>query len=857
MDLKINSSMKPTSQKQLGSKVLRLLCNLKVLFTAFFFIFPIGAFAQGFTTVDFHQAENKKATLDYNINWVNGILNSTHTDYWEGIGVPQRIVLTGILPNAANTNHNKHSLRFQVLAEKDNKHAYDFPISWDQAYKTAQDIGNGAINELQHLFDEQCGDAFSAAGKAACNTLSNVTGAKIANPTFPDLIGNPGKPTLGAPNVNANITCFEAYTRFGESTPRYGDRTLEIRGNQAISNPTITFTGYQGSGKDLAEYLLTWESTSDIIMIRFATRLAPGNGRCGYGSGQGAGSISGGPYHVMLQRLDDVDNKPGVSLGSQDNQIMSNAIQIPPPQCGLSNGSAGCADAANASFTVNYTSADAANAVVKFYFTANTAGAKFQGTSVSAVGSCTTNTVSVTADGAGSASIVVVPTGTNFTQGSFRVGACVTGAGGSTTCEQPSATTIDAASVVAKVDGNVTTLLSPATLNVLQANPSAALTSLATLSGNQDNTLFTFSWAVASGVTGNNATTSNLSAINTADVTFTPTSAGGGGYVTGIYAFEVTATSNATGCIAKARVYIDAGGTATCPGVSGPSPVCEGTTGSTYTAGAASPGTYLTYVWSISGTATIDGAASDGTKSGVDHVSVTAGTTDYTVILSIKADNGQVFTFTNCQKAVTVKPKPTVQTTYNPPACNSKVFTVDVLGAKKDLIYSISQPDNSINFSAQTVTASADNQAITFTGLTAGDGFKVTVSNGLAGCTGTSSCDNNTPICPAPATNLVTQTSRIAQTYNIVLESGTKVNAVPNPYTDKVSFHLISGVTGYGSLELYNVLGQKVATVFQGYVQAGKEINQEYLVSKFNRSTLIYSFKVGEQKVTGKLISSK
>jgi hypothetical protein len=209
MDLKINSSMKPTSQKQLGSKVLRLLCNLKVLFTAFFFIFSIGAFAQGFTTVDFHQAENKKATLDYNINWVNGILNSTHTDYWEGIGVPQRIVLTGILPNAANTNHNKHSLRFQVLAEKDNKHAYDFPISWDQAYKTAQDIGNGAINELQHLFDEQCGDAFSAAGKAACNTLSNVTGAKIANPTFPDLIGNPGKPTLGAPNVNANIMCFE------------------------------------------------------------------------------------------------------------------------------------------------------------------------------------------------------------------------------------------------------------------------------------------------------------------------------------------------------------------------------------------------------------------------------------------------------------------------------------------------------------------------------------------------------------------------------------------------------------------------------------------------------------------------
>jgi hypothetical protein len=470
MDLKINFSKKLQQNKNPWHSS-GWICSLKVLFTVFLFIFSFNCFAQGFTTVDFHQAENKKATNDYSINWVNGILNSTHTDYFEGIGVPQRIVLTGILPNAVNSNVNKHSLRFQVLAEKSDKHAYDFPISWDQAFKTAQDIGNGTVNELQHLVDQQCGDAFSAVGKAACSTLDAVSGSNVATPSFPDLIGNPGKPALGIPNVNDNITCFENYVKPNTGGGvRYGDRTLEIRGNQAISSASITFVGYQGSGKDLAEYLLTWVSSSDKVMIRFATRLAPGSGTCGYGSGQGAGSISGGPYHVMLVRLDDVDNKPGVSLGSQDNQIMSNAVQIPPPTCGLSNGSAGCVNSTSP-FTVNYTSTDAAGATVKFYFTANTAGAKLPNGSTS-LGSCSSNNYSVVADANGSATISIAPAAlTGFTAGSFKVGACVSTGSGSTTCEQPSATTFDVASVVAKVDGNVTTLANPYFFSQLEHYP--------------------------------------------------------------------------------------------------------------------------------------------------------------------------------------------------------------------------------------------------------------------------------------------------------------------------------------------------------------------------------------------------
>ena len=77
---------------------------------------------------------------------------------------------------------------------------------------------------------------------------------------------------------------------------------------------------------------------------------------------------------------------------------------------------------------------------------------------------------------------------------------------------------------------------------------------------------------------------------------------------------------------------------------------------------------------------------------------------------------------------------------------------------------------------------------------------------------------------------------------------------MPNPFTDRIRFNLVSGVSGMGSLELFNVMGQKVGVVYQGYIQAGRPFNQEYNVPETNRNALIYVFKVGDQQVTGKLI---
>ncbi|MFC0776440.1 hypothetical protein, partial [Terrimonas alba] len=249
---------------------------------------------------------------------------------------------------------------------------------------------------------------------------------------------------------------------------------------------------------------------------------------------------------------------------------------------------------------------------------------------------------------------------------------------------------------------------------------------------------------------------------------------------------------------------------------------------------------------------------------------------DFTVILKIRAANGTVYDFANCHYPVDVIDIPTIATVYNPPGCNDKTFTVDVTSPTLGYTYSIDQPGNDEDFSSQDQTPTAQNPDVHFTGLIAGDGFIVTVTTDQAGCTATSECEGstNTNSCtanetltrtPTNSTNVagitektvINPSTKTLKTHKIVLESPTKVNAVPNPYTDKIRFDLVSGVSGYGSLELYNVLGQKIGVVYQGYIQAGRPLYREYSVSKGSSSTMIYVFKVGDQKVTGRLIGIK
>ena len=133
---------------------------------------------------------------------------------------------------------------------------------------------------------------------------------------------------------------------------------------------------------------------------------------------------------------------------------------------------------------------------------------------------------------------------------------------------------------------------------------------------------------------------------------------------------------------------------------------------------------------------------------------------------------------------------------------------------------------------------------------------------GTNGCDATSACSTARSACPQEGTKAVTNTGEqvIAQPVNTTdinarIGSATKVLASPNPFTNKLRFTLESAVSGQGSLELYNTMGQKIATVYQGYIEAGKQLIREYNVPVNRRTTLVYVFRVGNQKTTGKLLN--
>jgi hypothetical protein len=119
--------------------------------------------------------------------------------------------------------------------------------------------------------------------------------------------------------------------------------------------------------------------------------------------------------------------------------------------------------------------------------------------------------------------------------------------------------------------------------------------------------------------------------------------------------------------------------------------------------------------------------------------------------------------------------------------------------------------------------------------------------------TAESFCDlppSTTP-CPVLITRIGSQV-----TPQVVAETGLNVSAYPNPFRDRVNFLINSDVTGQATLEVYNMLGQRIQTVYKGHVMANRAQIVEYRVSSKNlNGGLIYILKQGGKQVTGKLLN--
>jgi hypothetical protein len=124
--------------------------------------------------------------------------------------------------------------------------------------------------------------------------------------------------------------------------------------------------------------------------------------------------------------------------------------------------------------------------------------------------------------------------------------------------------------------------------------------------------------------------------------------------------------------------------------------------------------------------------------------------------------------------------------------------------------------------------------------------------------TATVGCSDNTPVptgtCPTTTLSLNRSSSATMQDE---IPSKLRVSAYPNPFTDKVKFSIESPVSGKASLVIYNIMGQKLHTVYQGYLFAGRGQVIDYNVPSIYKGSLIYTLKVGDRQVTGKVIQIK
>ena len=83
-----------------------------------------------------------------------------------------------------------------------------------------------------------------------------------------------------------------------------------------------------------------------------------------------------------------------------------------------------------------------------------------------------------------------------------------------------------------------------------------------------------------------------------------------------------------------------------------------------------------------------------------------------------------------------------------------------------------------------------------------------------------------------------------------------KVSTYPNPYRSNVRFVIESPVAGQAILDVYNIAGQKIQTVFNGHIEANETRMIDYKPTVAN-GMLIYTLRIGNRQVTGKLIGLK
>ncbi|HET7896619.1 MAG TPA: hypothetical protein VFL47_03100, partial [Flavisolibacter sp.] len=237
-------------------------------------------------------------------------------------------------------------------------------------------------------------------------------------------------------------------------------------------------------------------------------------------------------------------------------------------------------------------------------------------------------------------------------------------------------------------------------------------------------------------------------------------------------------------------------------------------------------------------------------------VKVTSGTSGGSVTLRLTVTSDQTPSCGNKTSDVTVTILPQAagpQVTYIAPTCLESTFKVTVDNPVSGSTYTLRQLAGGVSPMTKKAPDDVVGGKITFEGLTPGKGYRITETNSAGCISAPNSCGDFSGVTGATV-NAGKQPTITEQEITLNGLPRTNVLAAPNPFNDRIRFTLKSAVSGQGSLELFNMLGQKVKTVFRGYVNANEPQTIEYAVPYSQRSSMIYLFRVGAEHTSGKLI---
>ena len=86
-------------------------------------------------------------------------------------------------------------------------------------------------------------------------------------------------------------------------------------------------------------------------------------------------------------------------------------------------------------------------------------------------------------------------------------------------------------------------------------------------------------------------------------------------------------------------------------------------------------------------------------------------------------------------------------------------------------------------------------------------------------------------------------------------ESNFNLTVYPNPFTDKINYEFSSPVDVMGSIEIFDITGRKIETVFEGPVKEGINNRIEFIPQNRVSSIWFYRVVLGEKIYSGKITS--